>query len=100
MSGWIRINRHVVWRRLWRDRLDRHETDLHPEFVALKSPRACYSQELSNQSISLVSNFRIESRVAIAPGLETRADWEQWLRNLVAIDQPLGDISLIAWGTA
>ena len=47
-----------------------------------------------------MSNFRIESRVAIAPGLETRADWEQWLRNLVAIDQPLGDISLIAWGTA
>lgn len=39
-------------------------------------------------------SFRIESWKAIAPGLETRADWEQWLRNPVAIDAPLGKIAL------
>jgi hypothetical protein len=34
--------------------------------------------------------------MAIGPGLETREDWEQWLRNPVAIDVPLGKIDLAA----
>lgn len=43
-----------------------------------------------------MSSFRIETWAAIAPGLETAADWEQWLRNPVAIDQPLGKIDMTA----
>lgn len=41
-----------------------------------------------------MSSFRIESWSAIAPGLETRADWEHWLRNPIAIDEPLGKIAM------
>jgi hypothetical protein len=41
-----------------------------------------------------VSSFRIESWGAIAPGLETSADWEHWLRHPVAIDEPLGKVNL------
>ena len=35
-------------------------------------------------------SFRIESWSAIAPGLQTREDWERWLADPVAIDEPLG----------
>ncbi len=41
-----------------------------------------------------MSSFRIESWSAIAPGLQTSADWERWLRDPVAIDEPLGKVSL------
>ncbi len=38
--------------------------------------------------------FRLESWAAMAPGLETREDWQQWLQNPTAIDQELGKISV------
>jgi len=41
-----------------------------------------------------VSRFRIESWAAIAPGLETRADWQQWLTNPVAIVEPMGKLAM------
>jgi hypothetical protein len=41
-----------------------------------------------------VLNFRLESWAAIAPGLESRDDWKQWLQDPVAIDAPLGNIRL------
>jgi hypothetical protein len=44
--------------------------------------------------IVLVPTFRIESWAAIAPGLESRADWRQWLTNPVAIAEPLGKIDM------
>ena len=44
--------------------------------------------------IVLVTSFRIESWAAIAPGLETRADWQLWLANPVAIAQPLGKLAM------
>jgi hypothetical protein len=46
------------------------------------------------QGIPKVLNFRLESWAAIAPGLESRDDWEQWLRQPVAIDAPLEAIRL------
>jgi len=41
-----------------------------------------------------VINFRLESWTAIAPGLETREDWQQWLQNPTEIDAALGKVSL------
>ncbi|MCP4331962.1 MAG: beta-ketoacyl synthase chain length factor [Gammaproteobacteria bacterium] len=41
-----------------------------------------------------MSSFRIETWAAIAPGLKTRTDWGKWLRNPVAIDEPLGNIAM------
>ena len=42
----------------------------------------------------MLLNFHLESWAAIAPGLELRADWEQWLQDPKAIDEPLGKIPL------
>lgn len=39
-------------------------------------------------------NFRLESWAAVAPGLETREDWQQWLQNPTGIDADLGKLSL------
>jgi len=39
-------------------------------------------------------NFRLESWAAMAPGLETREDWQQWLRNPSEIHQALGKVTL------
>ena len=39
-------------------------------------------------------SFHLESWSAIAPGLESRDDWNQWLRHPVAIKEPLGKIPL------
>ena len=44
--------------------------------------------------VFLLLNFHLESWAAIAPGLEFRADWEQWLQDPKAIDVPLGKIPL------
>jgi len=41
-----------------------------------------------------VPSFRIESWKAIAPGLETSADWQRWLCDPGAIDRQLGKIAL------
>jgi hypothetical protein len=38
--------------------------------------------------------FQVESWSAIAPGLESRDDWERWLQHPVAINEPLGKIPL------
>jgi len=38
--------------------------------------------------------FHLESWTAIAPGLETREDWQQWLQNPTEIDAALGKDSL------
>jgi hypothetical protein len=43
-----------------------------------------------------VPSFCIESWSAIAPGLETSADWEQWLHNPIAIDGTLGKVNMTA----
>jgi hypothetical protein len=42
----------------------------------------------------LVSKFRIESWAAIAPGLETSADWQKWLANPVRITEPMGKLAM------
>lgn len=39
-------------------------------------------------------NFQIEAWSAIAPGLESYGDWQEWLQNPVAIDEPMGKVSL------
>lgn len=39
-------------------------------------------------------SFRIESWAAIAPGLESRNSWKQWLLNPVTISIPLGKVPL------
>ena len=39
-------------------------------------------------------NFQLESWSAIAPGLETRDAWQQWLQHPGAIDEPLVKVSL------
>lgn len=39
-------------------------------------------------------NFQIESWVAIAPGLETREDWQRWLKHPEALPESLGKVSL------
>jgi hypothetical protein len=39
-------------------------------------------------------SFHVESWSAIAPGLESRDDWECWLQHPVAINEPLGKIPL------
>ena len=44
--------------------------------------------------LTKVLNFHLESWAALAPGLETRDDWRQWLQNPVAIEQPLGKVTL------
>ena len=44
--------------------------------------------------ISLVLSFRIESWAAVAPGRQSRNDWEQWLQNPIPIDEPLGKVLL------
>ena len=41
-----------------------------------------------------MTSFRIESWSAIAPGLESEQDWEQWLRNPAPIEEPLGKVDL------
>ena len=41
-------------------------------------------------------NFHLESWAAMAPGLETRDDWKEWLLNPVAIEKPLGKVKLDA----
>lgn len=38
--------------------------------------------------------FRLESWGAMAPGLESKAGWQQWLRNPVEINAALGQVSL------
>lgn len=39
-------------------------------------------------------NFHLESWNAVAPGVETRQDWEQWLRHPRAFDEPMGKMNL------
>ena len=39
-------------------------------------------------------SFHVESWSAIAPGLESRDEWERWLQHPVAINEPLGKIQL------
>ncbi len=39
-------------------------------------------------------NFRLESWAAMAPGLETQEDWQQWLRNPSEIHQALGKVTI------
>lgn len=39
-------------------------------------------------------NFRLESWAAMAPGLETTEDWQQWLRNPDEIPQALGKVTI------
>jgi len=41
-----------------------------------------------------VMNFRLESWAAMAPGLETTEDWQQWLRNPSEINQALGKVTI------
>lgn len=39
-------------------------------------------------------NFQLESWSAMAPGLETREDWQQWLQHPESIEEPFAQISL------
>ena len=41
-----------------------------------------------------VVNFQLESWSAIAPGLETREAWQEWLQHPGTIDEPLVKVSL------
>lgn len=41
-----------------------------------------------------VVNFQIEAWAAIAPGLESHGDWQQWLQNPGTIEEPMGKVSL------
>ena len=43
-----------------------------------------------------MSRFHIESWAAIAPGLETRDEWQQWLRDPLPIEAALGKPDLSA----
>ena len=39
-------------------------------------------------------NFQIESWAAMAPGLETREDWQHWLKHPEILPESLGKVSL------
>lgn len=41
-----------------------------------------------------VLNFHLETWAALAPGLETRDEWKQWLQHPVAVEQTLGKVNL------